>query len=116
MDDEPEGSETAEDEPEVLESTKNLPPGRVCIELRIADILCEPGPNKRLLVVRQPLDFLREVRNEEKEGRGACGGHETLSSHKVNQMHDHGESTNRRTGDEHPPPANPALPFNLEIA
>jgi len=70
--------ETAEDDLEILEDTENIPPGRVNIKLRIADILSEPGLDKGLFVIGQPLGLLREISDEEKDDNGTSDGHETL--------------------------------------
>jgi len=76
--DETEVHETTEDDLEVLEDAKDIPPGRLSDELGVTHILSEPCLDKGLLIIRQPFYFLREVRGQEKNDSGAHDGHDTL--------------------------------------
>ena len=76
--DDSEVRETTEDDLEILDDIENIPPGRSSVELRISDIISEPGLDEGPLFVGQPPSFLREVWDEENYGNGAYNGRETL--------------------------------------
>ena len=76
--DETEVHKTAEDDLEIPEDTKNIPPGHLSVKLGVAGILSEPGLCEGLLVIGEPPGFLGEIRDNEMRDNGISDGHETL--------------------------------------
>ena len=70
--------ETTEDDLEILEDPNNVPPGLLSVELRVAELLSEPGLDKYPLVIGQPLCFFRKVSNEEEHDNSQYNGYESL--------------------------------------